>query len=227
MIERNVANEDDLVKEPGMVQDRYQNMLEHLFGSRTRVKLLSLFLRHPDEPMFVRELSRLIDTQINAVRRELANLVRFGLISEQDVHEERKPGEKRQAGLKKKYYQINPTFILLSELTALIVKAQVLLEKKLDREIAKMGDVKYLAYLGLFLGKAVRAPVDLFVVGHLDKAAFDAYMKEIESQLGFDLNFSYMTTEEYLYRKDITDKFLYSILEAPKNVVIDRLNERT
>jgi predicted transcriptional regulator len=53
-------------------------MLEQLFGSRTRVKLLGLFLRYPRDPMFVRELTRKIDTQINGVRRELANLLKVG-----------------------------------------------------------------------------------------------------------------------------------------------------
>jgi predicted transcriptional regulator len=92
-------------------------MLEHLFGSKTRVKLLSLFLRHPDEAIFVRELTRRVGTQINAVRRELANLVRFGLIREvveEGVSEE---GVKRP-GLKRKYYKVNKSFSLLPEITS-------------------------------------------------------------------------------------------------------------
>jgi hypothetical protein len=35
-----------------------------------------------------------------------------------------------------------------------------------------------------------------------------------------------MTTEEFRYRKDITDRFLYAILEAPKNVIVDKMAER-
>lgn len=201
-------------------------MLEHLFGSRTRVKLLSLFLRHPKEPLFVREITRRVETQINAVRRELANLVRFGLISEITVKDDPKDDKKKQPGLKKKYYQVNDSFVLLSELTALMVKAQVLLERRLDREITQMGDIRYLAFLGLFLGKTASAPVDLFIVGRVEKSTLEKFMKKIEDELGFDLNFSYMTLDEYQYRKDITDRFLHSILEAPKNVIIDRLSER-
>ncbi|MDO8617707.1 MAG: winged helix-turn-helix domain-containing protein [Candidatus Uhrbacteria bacterium] len=195
-------------------------MLEHLFGSRTRVKLLSLFLRHPDQSLFVREITRLIGTQINAVRRELANLVRLGLLEEVVV----KKGDERTQGLKRKYYQIHPKFPLLTELSSLVLRSQILLERKLDKEILQMGDVYYLAFLGSFLG-TTPAPVDLFIIGEINKKTLNKLMAASEQELGFEINFSLMTPEEYIYRKDITDKFLYAILEAPKNIVVDRLHE--
>ena len=199
-------------------------MLEHLFGSKTRVKLLTLFLRHPDEKLFVREITRLVGTQINAVRRELSNLVRFGLIREVTAEPET-PEEQRRPGLRRKYYTVDKSFLLLPEISGLIVKAQVLLEQQLDQEILKMGDVRYLALLGAFLGKTP-GPVDVFVVGDIDQKALQNLMHETEKELGFEINFSVMTVEEFHYRKDITDRFLYAILEAPKNVVVDRLNEK-
>ncbi len=198
-------------------------MLEHLFGSRTRVKLLSLFLRHQDEPLFVREITRRVGTQINAVRREISNLTKLGLIIE--VIEGADEKGKRQAGLKKKYYKINPNFKLLPEIQALIMRAQVLLEGRLDQEILKLGDVRYLAFLGVFLGRS-HGPVDLFIVGTVDAPRLKTLVATAEKSLGYEINFSVMSPDEFRYRKDMTDKFLYAILESPKNVVIDRLNER-
>jgi len=198
-------------------------MLEHLFGSRTRVKLLSLFLRHQDEPLFVREITRRVGTQINAVRRELSNLVKLGLIMEVVEAEEVKG--KKQPGLKKKYYKVNPEFKLLPEISSLVMRAQILLEGRLDQEILKLGDVRYLAFLGVFLGKG-KAPVDLFVVGTVDDTKLKALVAASEKSLGYEINFTTMSPEEFRYRKDMTDKFLYAILESPKNVVVDRLNER-
>lgn len=199
-------------------------MLEHLFGSRTRVKLLSLFLHHPEEPLFVREITRLVGTQINAVRRELSNLTKLGLISEATANE-RDPDAGKRPGLKRKYYKVNRDFKLLQEVTALIMRAQVMLERRLDQEIAKMGDVRYLAFMGMFLGQA-KAPVDLFVVGEVDQSSLKKLVTQMEKDLGFEINFTVMAADEFKYRKDMTDKFLYAILEAPKNVVIDRLAER-
>jgi DNA-binding transcriptional ArsR family regulator len=201
-------------------------MLEHLFGSRTRVKLLSLFLRQPDEPIFVREMTRRIGTQINAVRRELSNLLKLGLIVE--VIEKEPDGTKtkaRQPGLKKKYYKVNPEFRLLKELTTLLLRAQALYEGRLDAEIPKLGDVRYLAFLGVFLGE--HAPVDVFIVGTVNEPQLKKLITEAEESLGYEINFSVMSLEDFRYRKDMTDKFLYSILEGRKHVVIDRLAERT
>src|ERR1700712_3624160 len=56
-------------------------MFEQLFGSKTRVKLLSLFLNNPGRPFYVREITRKVDEQINSVRRELSNLLSIGIIS--------------------------------------------------------------------------------------------------------------------------------------------------
>lgn len=213
-----------LVKLTIVGQDTGASMLEHLFGSRTRVKLLSLFLHHQDEPLFVREITRLVGTQINAVRRELGNLTKLGLISEATA-DDRDPESSKRPGLKRKYYKVNRDFKLLSEITALIMRAQVLLERKLDLEIAKMGDVRYLAFMGVFLGQA-KSPVDLFLVGEVDQSALKKLVAQMEKDLGFEINFTAMPLDEFKYRKDMTDKFLYAILEAPKNIVIDRLNER-
>ncbi|MDO8509770.1 MAG: ArsR family transcriptional regulator, partial [bacterium] len=56
-------------------------MLEHLFGSTTRVKLLQIFFSSPDRAYFMRELARLVEVQLNAIRRELANLEKLGIIA--------------------------------------------------------------------------------------------------------------------------------------------------
>jgi len=56
-------------------------MVEQLFGSKTRVKLLHLFYENPNRSFYVREITRKIDEQINSVRRELANLLNIGIIT--------------------------------------------------------------------------------------------------------------------------------------------------
>src|SRR3990167_5390404 len=56
-------------------------MIDALFGSKTRIKLLHLFLNNPGKSFYVREITRLIDEQINSVRRELANMLSIGIIT--------------------------------------------------------------------------------------------------------------------------------------------------
>lgn len=194
-------------------------MLEHIFGSRTRVKLISLFLSAPGEAIYVRELTRRIGTQINAVRRELANLLKFGLI----IETETTTAEAKRPGLKRKYYILNTVYPLLPEIKALITKAQVLVEHRLDKELEQLGQVKYAALMGKFLGQ--QAPVDLFIVGTINGLTLRKLLTKMEKALGQEINYTVMPLQEYTYRKDMMDKFLLKVLETPKNVVVDRLKD--
>src|SRR5690606_36057832 len=72
-------------------------MIDALFGSKTRVKLLHLFLSNPGKSFYVREITRLIDEQINSVRRELANMLEVGVITSDSADN-------------KLYYQVNQRY---------------------------------------------------------------------------------------------------------------------
>ncbi|MFA5185838.1 MAG: hypothetical protein WC551_05085 [Patescibacteria group bacterium] len=198
-------------------------MLEHLFGSRTRLKLLMLFLQRPDDVFYVRELTRLIDTQINAVRRELKNLVDIGLLIEgaakEDDHGLKRPG------LKRRYYVANVDFPLMQEVRALLLKAYTLMEWKLDEQITRLGDIRYLAFMGVFIGQR-NQPLDVFVIGELDRNGLKDLMKTAEERMGAEINYTVMSPQDYIYRRDMADRFLDGILKSPKSVLINRLDEK-
>ena len=86
--------------------------IEQLFGSKTRARLLGLFLQDAEKSYYVRELTRKIGAQLNSVRRELENLKDLGLIKE-----EKKTAEKSSKSLaeNKKYYKADPNFILFND----------------------------------------------------------------------------------------------------------------
>lgn len=180
---------------------------------------MTLFLNKPDEAYFIRELTRKIDTQINAVRREIENLARLGMLME---IEEKSDSSSKRPGLKRKYYKVNPQFPLLGELHALITKSHLFLERALDREIASIGNVSYLAFMGVFLGK--KAPVDLLIVGTVDLDRLKKIVQKAEKDLEMEINFTCLTLQEFTYRREITDRFLNSVLSSPKCVAIDQLN---
>jgi len=182
-----------------------------------------LFLQKPDETFYVRELTRLIGTQINAVRRELQNLTTIGLLIEGTGKDE-DAGQKRP-GLKRRYYTANQEFPLIQEVRALLIKAYALMEWKLDEQVSKLGDVRYLSFMGIFLGQR-NQPVDMFIIGDLDRAGLKTLMQEAEKRLGVEINYTVMALQEYAYRREMADRFLEGILKAPKNVVINRLEEK-
>ncbi len=211
-------------------------MLEQLFGSRTRTKLLRLFLMHPETAFFIRELTRLIDTQINSVRRELQNLLESGVIKEvptnpnQQGEDSQKPGiakgvKKKLPSLDKqpkKFFQADQSFLLYAELRALFFKSPRLLQQALERELNTLGTVNYAVLTGFFVDRD-DTPIDLLIVGTILRSRLAKLIHGFEKEIEHEINYTTMTTEEFLYRKSVIDRFLFSILEGKKIVVVDTL----
>lgn len=205
-------------------------MLEHLFGSKTRVKLLQRFLNNPEQPYYLRELARAIHIQLNSVRREVANLEAIGIISPMlspsvlpgSAAASRTTLARRGRQTLKKFYLANPSFLLYPELKALLVKAQLLLEQKLVEKIKSIASVQLLALTGMFVGLEGFS-TDLLLVGTVNRKRLARLMGQFERELDHPINYTVMTVGEFRYRHNLTDKFLYTILENKKIVVIDRL----
>jgi len=202
-------------------------MLEHIFGSKTRVKLLRLFLSHEDQSYYIRELVRVTGLQLNAIRRELANLEKFGFVAcfqrsemieykTKDGQIKTRPSKSRQ----KKFFHINSEHTLYPELKALLLKAQLLVENDLMAKIQKLGKIRYLALTGIFVG-IVGAPTDLLIVGVVPKDKLAGLIKKFEKELNYEINYTLIAPQEFRYRKSVTDRFLYGILESKKIVIID------
>jgi len=194
--------------------------LEHLFGSKTRARLLGLFLMNPGTSFFVRELTRKIDAQLNSVRRELKNLIELGLVLE--IAEE--PKEKRGHTLadKKKFYTANLEFVLFEDLRAMFKKVQIFVKNNLVQELEKEGTVDYLAFTGRFVERS-NLPTDIIVVGSIDPTVLQKAVAQFEGELGHEINYTLLTKEEFLYRRQVTDRFLMSILEGDNIVTINKL----
>ncbi|MBI2458983.1 MAG: hypothetical protein HYV53_00330 [Parcubacteria group bacterium] len=201
-------------------------MLEKLFGSNSRVKILKLFLLNPAEKFYIRQLSRDLKLQLNSVRRELENLEKFGILTsdiKSDMKEEATKGEKEAAGgQEKKYFRANPNFVLFDEIKALIVKAQILYEKDFVRKLNAIGKVKLLILTGIFVNNP-NTLIDILIVGKINKIKLVKLIRELEVELGKEINFTVFDSQEFKYRRDITDIFLYGILDSRKLVVIDEV----
>ncbi|WKZ24501.1 MAG: winged helix-turn-helix domain-containing protein [Patescibacteria group bacterium] len=194
-------------------------MIAKLFGSTARVKLLKLFLLNPENSYYVREIARLLDLQLNAVRRELENLEVLGLVVG-DVPEE---GEGQVSKTEKKYYRANVNFVLFKEIKELILKAQILCEPEFTEKLRKIGEVKLLLLSGLFLNDP-EAPVDLLIVGEFKPNKLAALLRELEQELVSEVRYTVMSEADFKYRRQVTDVFLFSVIEGNKIIVIDEMN---
>ncbi len=199
-------------------------MIEQLFGSKTRVKLLELFFQYPNRAFFVRELARTISGQLNAIRRELANLEAVGLIkvvpsAGVDISDPIKAINSSRS----KYYKLQRDCLIYFELKALLLKAQVLRERELvDKLAQKAGKLKLLILSGVFTGSE-EAATDVFLVGSVKPLVVAKLIVEFEKKMSKQIRYTIMTEREYSERKEIGDKFLYGILESKHVVIVDEL----
>jgi hypothetical protein len=215
-------------------------MLEHIFGSKTRTRLLRLFLLHPEDSYFIRELTRKIDTQINSVRRELKNLIDCGIISEailgRESPEKIQPVSKKEFQAKKRdadsmdkhtkrYFIANKDYSLYQELRALFLKSPILFQQDLIREVQNLGSIDSIILSGFFVNRE-DTPVDLLIVGDVSRSKLLKVVQAFEREYEREINFTTMTRDEYAYRKSVTDRFLFKILEGKKIVVFDTLSDQ-
>ena len=191
-------------------------MIEQLFGSKTRVKLLSLFFNNPGRPFYVREITRKIDEQINSVRRELANLLTIGIVSSDGSNN-------------RLYYEVSPNYQYYEQLrsifTSLPVEANSVMEETREEDqivkaIRSTGSIEYAFLTGSFVLGSTTS-VDMFIVGDVNKARLAKAITELEQSLNRELNYTVLTQAEYKYRLGLSDRFVTGLLENKKIVIID------
>lgn len=200
-------------------------MLEHLFGSKTRLRLLRHFFHNPDRCFYVREITRLLDTQINAVRREIMILLKLGVIKEAAMIEKKAGGEKKQIGEgKRRYYCLNSEGTINPELQSLLIKAQFWGEKQLVEAIKNLGSVDYLILTGRFTG-AKESPTDLLIVGNVSHKELERLVRLFEKEFGNEARYTVMPLKEFLYRRDVADKFLSDLMEQNHIVAVDKIHK--
>lgn len=183
-------------------------MIENLFISKVRIKMLDHFLSNPTEEFHVRGLVRLLDEEINAVRRELQNLERSKLLLSQ------RRGNKL-------FYRVDGNSIIIRELRSLIYK---------DRP-----DIQKLA-LGLHTVEGINAAfltenyisnlheaeydIDLFVVGKVNMEKFTTEMRRLEKELDRELRVTLFTPEDLEFQHKRRDAFLINVLRKDRIMLI-------
>jgi len=192
-------------------------MIDALFGSKTRVKLLHLFLNNPNRSFYVREITRKIDEQINSVRRELANMLSIGII-------------KSDSANNRLYYEINQTYPHYQPLRAIFADGNLQSEvvsasdaNDWAKRLKALGDVR-IAILSGQLVKGSKGTVDALFVGSINKTQAKRLMKELEEEESLTLNYSLMTYEDFYYRFSIKDRFISDILNGKHTILQDTEN---
>jgi predicted transcriptional regulator len=194
-------------------------MIEQLFGSKTRVKLLQLFYSNPNRSFYVREITRKIDEQINSVRRELSNLLSIGIITSDNTQN-------------KLYYEVNQDYEYYPPLKQIFgggVKKKAPTKMAQVEEEAGMLDLKSVGHvdLALYTGQFTRDEtpgIDFLIVGEVNPNALQKYVNELEAQENKSIRYAVMSLPDFRYRQQIRDRFVTAVTQAKKQVLVDEHN---
>ncbi len=176
--------------------------LKAMFSSQTRVKLLSVFLLHPEEEYFIRQLTRLLGEQINSIRRELENLRRIGLV-------------KARHRNRKKFYKTDTDFIFYPELRAMFSKDVKGGENATVVSLKGLPGLQFLELAGSFVG--THSKVDLLVVGDVKKEVIEVVLGQDPTMR--NVKYSLFSKADFLYRLSLRDRFILEIVDDPRHVV--------
>jgi hypothetical protein len=190
-------------------------MIDALFGSKTRVKLLNLFLNNPGRAFYVREITRAIGEQINSVRRELANLANVGVI-------------RADSSENKLYYEVDTTKQFYEPLKAIFAnETAVASDTKVStsvwaKKFTAVGEVSAV----IFAGKLVHgsdSEVDILIAGdNLSQIKLKNVIKALERDIGGSLSYTTLGRNDFYYRLSVRDQFISSILDSKKDVILDK-----
>ena len=192
-------------------------MIDSLFGSKTRVKLLHLFLNNPEKSFYVREITRMIDEQINSVRRELANMVSVGIVQQDAIDN-------------KLYYSVNEDYPYIKPLAAIFS------DKNTEDGIGAASSVSWKDSLGrmrglrlaIISGKLVvgsSSAVDLLLVGdNMSAVTIKNLVKKIEKDRKTEINYAVISYDDFYYRMSVKDRFIMDIVRNKHSVLVDTEN---
>lgn len=183
-------------------------MFSDLITSKTRVKILNVFLSSPFDMYHVRECVRRTNEEINAVRRELLLLEKKGIL-------------KKEPRANRVYYSLSREYPFYFDLLKIGAKTIGLGKEILDNRV-KLGKIKFAMFAGKFVRRIKENPedVDLIIVGTIVLPELAILVRNEEVRLGTEINYTAMTEEEFKFRKQRNDPFLAGILYGSRVMLI-------
>ncbi len=180
-------------------------MLEELFVSRVRVKILQLFLSSSQDSLFhVREIVRRVSEEINAVRRELGRMEKFGMVTS-------------EWRANRRLYRFRKDYLFYKELLSLVAKTTGL-GGNLIRNKVKLGKIKFAFISTKFLkgGVSESEDVDVLVVGSIVLPELQAIISDEQAKREQEINYSFMDEAEFQFRVKRRDPFILRVLTQSK-----------
>ncbi len=184
-------------------------MLERLFGSQLRAKLIGFLMTHADERYFVRQIAVLIHEDPTNVSRELARLAKSGILVSY------------QAG-REKYYQANKNSSIFEELRSLAVKTTGLADVLRTALNPLSGQIRAAFIHGSFASgrDTAASDVDVMVIGDAPFKDVVQALQKAQSSLNREVNPTVYPVREFSDKMTTGHHFIADVVKGKKIFLI-------
>lgn len=187
-------------------------MLERLFTSETRVKILTEILLNSDKEYHIRQLARIIDKSPILVQKELKNIENLGLL------QHRKQGNMV-------LYSIEKNSAIIEDLKRIFLKTEGVgneLLKNLDKS-----QIQYALIFGSFARgvETTKSDIDLMIIGDIEEKQLLRSISSVETKIGREVNIIHWTFDELLQKSKHQIPLLMEILKTNLIMIIGDKDE--
>ncbi len=203
-------------------------ILEKLFSSSARIKIIRLFLLNTETLFSLQEISRRTKVIPHSLRREILVLISIGFIKQKEEKIEEliklKNGKIKNKKKKIQGLRLNSLFPFLQPLKNLLVNAAPIDKEKLIKKLNSIGRMKLIILSGVFI-QSEDSRVDLLLAGDsIRRSALERLLRRIEAETGKELIYAVFNTNEFLYRFGMYDRFIRDVLDYPHEKILNKLN---
>lgn len=176
--------------------------------SKVTKELLNYFFLHPEERLFVNEISR----KLNLDKRNLVKKLKE--LEEEGIFQSETRGNQKN-------YSINTSFPLFNEYKQIVFKT-IGIEKKLRDILEKVEGVQKAYLFGSYAKNELdtHSDIDLLVIGEHKVISLQRHINSLQKQIDREINIVNIDKKEFDDRKKRKDPFIESILKEKHIEVI-------
>lgn len=191
-----------------------KDILTELFENSIKVRIIKLFIRNPQKSFSFNDLTKKIKLRRGEkMLSQIKKLEKIGFI------------RKIKEGKSDWVWQLNPEFVFLEELNNLVAKSVPVSNEVLVSKFKKVKGIKMVVISGVFLNTDNKR-VDLFLVGNgVDQKILKRLIRELEAEVGKEIDYVLLSSDDFIYRRKMFDRFIEDIFEKPHQKIIDKIKE--
>lgn len=204
-----------------MCYNRYTmaDPLSILFGSTARVKLLRFFLFNPSLDFTFDDISRRARLVRRTARTELNSLLKAEVIRQKNIYIDRPSGKKKMKAIA---YTLNKSFTELQALQSFLFATAPIDGKNLLKHLRLAGPIDFVGISGVFVRDFEQRLDVLLGMKKFSQAKVEKAIRSLEAEVGMEIRFAAMSTEDLLYRVGMYDKLTRDFFDYTHQILVDK-----